>query len=86
VKCAPICVKYTVTRGVYLFLFILPDPYSLNGNSHLDHNASIDADFLKEVPLGVSKFAKKNLGVIIAPQDWKKLLNCCKSMKFLKNC
>jgi hypothetical protein len=60
-------VKYTVTGGVYLF-FILPDPYSPNGNSHLDHNASIDADFLKEVPFGVSRFAKKILGVIFAPK------------------
>jgi hypothetical protein len=29
--------------------FILPEPYSPNRNSHLDHNASIDADFPKEV-------------------------------------
>jgi hypothetical protein len=34
------------------FLFILPEAYSPNGNSHLDHNASIDADFLREVPFG----------------------------------
>jgi hypothetical protein len=30
--------------------FILRQAYSPNGNSHLDHNASIDADFLMEVP------------------------------------
>jgi hypothetical protein len=50
-------------------LFILRQPYSPNGNSHLDHNASIDADFLKEVPFGVSRFAKKILGVIFAPEN-----------------
>jgi hypothetical protein len=49
--------------------FILPEPYSPNGNSHLDHNASIDADFLKEVPFGVSRFANKILGVIFAPKN-----------------
>jgi hypothetical protein len=32
--------------------FILRHAYSPNGNSQLDHNASIDADFLKEVPFG----------------------------------
>jgi hypothetical protein len=61
-------VKYTVTKGVYLF-FILRQAYSPNGNSHLYHNASIDADFLKEVPFGVSRFAKKILGVIFAPKN-----------------
>jgi hypothetical protein len=66
---APIYVKYTVTGGVYLFLFILPDLYSPNGNSHLDHNASIDADFLRVVPFGVSRFAKKILGVKFAPKN-----------------
>jgi hypothetical protein len=49
--------------------FILRQAYSPNGNSHLDHNASIDADFLKEVPFGVSRFAKKILGVIFAPKN-----------------
>jgi hypothetical protein len=60
-------VKYTVTGGVYV-IFILREPYSPNGKRHLDHNASIDADFLKEVPFGVSRFAKKILGVIFAPK------------------
>jgi hypothetical protein len=60
-------VKYTVTGGVYL-LFILPEPYSPNGKRHLDHNASIDADFLKEVPFGVSRFAKKILGSYLPPK------------------
>jgi hypothetical protein len=47
----PIYLKYTVTAGVCLFLLILREPYSLNGKRHLDHNASIDADFLKETPV-----------------------------------
>jgi hypothetical protein len=51
------------------FFFILRHAYSPNGNSQLDHNASIDADFLKEVPFGVSIFAKKFLGVIFAPKN-----------------
>jgi hypothetical protein len=49
--------------------FFLPEPYIPNRNSHLDHNASIDADFLKKVPFGVSKFAKNILGVIFAAQN-----------------
>jgi hypothetical protein len=53
------------------FIFIRPGPYSPNGNSHLDYNASIDADFLKEVPFGgveivakpgVSKWGAKGEG------------------------
>jgi hypothetical protein len=32
--------------------FSLPDPYSPNRNSHLDHIASINVDFLKEEPFG----------------------------------
>jgi hypothetical protein len=60
------------------FFFILPDPYSPNGNSHLDHNASIDADFLKEVPFGVSRF-QKILWVIFAPETLKKFLTAAKA-------
>jgi hypothetical protein len=55
---APHIVKYTVTGGVLPF-YILSQPYSPNGNSHLDHNASIVADFLKVVPFGVSRLAQK---------------------------
>jgi hypothetical protein len=66
-------VKYTVTGGVQLF--ILPEPYSPNGTSHLDHNASIDADFLKEVPSGVLRFGKKILGVIFVPKIEEKIFN-----------
>jgi hypothetical protein len=47
--------------------------YSPNGNRHLDHNAPIDADFLKEVLSGVSKFAKKISGSYY-PQKLKKIL------------
>jgi hypothetical protein len=61
-------VKYTVTGGAYTF-FILQEPYSPNGKRHLDHNASVDADFLKIVLLGVSTFAKKILEVIFAPKN-----------------
>jgi hypothetical protein len=53
------------------FLFILRQAYSPNGNSHLDQNASIDADFLQEVPFGVSIFAKEFLGVIFASKNEK---------------
>jgi hypothetical protein len=54
-------------------IFILPELHSPNGNSHLSRNASIDADFLKEVPLRVSKFAKAILEVIFAPKNRKNL-------------
>jgi hypothetical protein len=51
------------------FFFILRHAYSPNGISNLDHNASINADFLNEVPFGVWIFAKKFLGVIFAPKN-----------------
>jgi hypothetical protein len=54
--------------------FFLGKPYSPNGNSHLDQNASIDADFLKKVPFGVSRFAKKIVGVKFASKKFKKFL------------
>jgi hypothetical protein len=41
-----------VTKSVYLLFFILRQAYRPNKNSNLDHIASIDADFLKEVPFG----------------------------------
>jgi hypothetical protein len=63
---APHMVKYTVNRGVYL-LFILPEPYSPNWNSHLDHNASIDADFLNEVPFGSVEICKEKFRGHICP-------------------
>jgi hypothetical protein len=49
--------------------FILRQAYSPNGNSHLDQNASIDADFLKEVPFGGLEICKKNFRVIFAPKN-----------------
>jgi hypothetical protein len=67
-------VKSTVTGGFNLFFFILREPYSPNGKRHLDHNASIDAHFLQEVPFGMSRFAKKIVRVIFAPKNWKKIL------------
>jgi hypothetical protein len=54
---------------VYLF-FILPEPYSPNGNSRLDHNAAIDADFLKLVPFGGVEIGKKILlEVVFTPKN-----------------
>jgi hypothetical protein len=43
-----------------LRFFILRHAYSPNGNSHLDHNNSIDADFLKEVLFEGSGYLKRN--------------------------
>jgi hypothetical protein len=63
-----------VQKMITIGFFILPDPYSPNGNSHLDHNASIDADFLKEVPLWGVKICKKILGVIFASKIEKTFL------------
>jgi hypothetical protein len=73
----PICVKCTVTRGIYLSFFHSYGTLLLERNSHLDHYASIDADFLKEVPFGVLRPAKKILGVIFAPKNLRnvQLLN-----------
>jgi hypothetical protein len=60
-------------REIYSYQKCLPffyfSAYSPKGNSQLDHNASIDADFLKEVLFGVSRFEKKILGVIFAPKN-----------------
>jgi hypothetical protein len=80
-----IYVKYTVTGGVYPFSFILREPYSPNGNSHLNHNASIDADFLKEVPFGDVEICKENCRGHICPQKLRKKFNHCTGMKFLNN-
>jgi hypothetical protein len=49
--------------------FILRHAYSPNGISHLDQNASIDADFLKEVPFGGLEIYKKILRVTFAPKN-----------------
>jgi hypothetical protein len=67
-------VKYTVQLPEVFtyFFFILPEPYSSNGDCHLDHNAPIDADFLNEVPLGCREL-KKMLG-FKAAQNLKKFL------------
>jgi hypothetical protein len=59
---------YSYPRNACLPFFILPDPYSPNRNSHLDYNASIDADFLKEVPFGCRDL-QKNFRGHICPQN-----------------
>jgi hypothetical protein len=66
--CSPYGEIYSYRRCLTLS-FYSSGPYSPNGNSHLDHNASIDADFLKVVSFGVSRFAKKISGVIFAPKN-----------------
>jgi hypothetical protein len=60
-------------------IFYSSGPLQPERNSHLDHSASIDADFLKEVPFGVSRFAKKILGVIFAPKIEKNFLTIAKA-------
>jgi hypothetical protein len=52
--------------------FILPDLYSPNGNSHLDQNASIDADSLRVVPFGGLEVCKENFRGQLCPQKLKK--------------
>jgi hypothetical protein len=47
---------------------ILPDPYSPNRKSHLDHNASIDEDFLKEMSFGGVEICKQVLGPYLPPK------------------
>jgi hypothetical protein len=71
---------YSYPRNACLpFFFILPDPYSPNGNSHLDHNASIDADFLKEVPFWGVEICKKYFRGHICPQKLKNFLTAAKA-------
>jgi hypothetical protein len=52
-----------------VFFFILRQAYRPNKKSNLDHNASIDADFLKEVPFGGLDNCKDNFRVIFAPKN-----------------
>jgi hypothetical protein len=78
-----LCEIYSYQRRLPSF-FILPETYSPNVNSHLDHNVSIDADFLKEVPFGSVEVMKENFMVIFAPKI-EKFLYCSKSMKLLHN-
>jgi hypothetical protein len=63
-----------VYQSVYLFFLILRHAYSPNGNSHLDQNASIDADFLRVVPFGGLEVCKENFMGQICPQKLKKIL------------
>jgi hypothetical protein len=69
---------YSYPRNACLPFFILPDFNSPNGNSHLENNVSIDADFLKEVPFGMSKFEKNYRGHICSPK-LKKFLTAAKA-------
>jgi hypothetical protein len=57
-------------RRYLLFLFFRTPTCSPNGNN-LDHNASIDADFLKEVPFGGLEICKENCRIIFAPKNLK---------------
>jgi hypothetical protein len=54
--------------------FILRLAYRPNKNSNLHHIASIDADFLKEVPFGGLNICKKVFRGHICPQKLKKIL------------
>jgi hypothetical protein len=56
------------------FFFILRQAYRPNKNSNLDHIASIDADFLKEVPFGGLNIYKKIFRGHICPQKLKKFV------------
>jgi hypothetical protein len=62
---------YSYQKSVYLFIFILRHAYSPNGNSQLDHNASIDSDFLKEVSFGGLDICKENFRGHICPKSKK---------------
>jgi hypothetical protein len=67
----PIYVKYTVTRGTHVFIFLSfhsPGHYSPNRKSYLDHNASVDADFLNEVPFRGVEIFKTNFKGHICPK------------------
>jgi hypothetical protein len=57
----------------YLLFIILRHAYSQNGNSQLDHNASIDADFLKEVLFEGLDNYKEIFSGHICPQKLKKI-------------
>jgi hypothetical protein len=58
-----------VFTATAVHLYILPDLYSPNGNSHLDHNASIIADFLKEVNFWGVENCKENFKGQISPKN-----------------
>jgi hypothetical protein len=59
---------------------ILPESYSPTQNSHLDYNASIDADFLKKVSFGRVEIYKKFHGSQLSPKI-ENFFNRFKSMK-----
>jgi hypothetical protein len=55
------------------FFFILRQAYSQNGNSQLDYNTSIDADFLHKVPFGNLDICKDIFRGHICPEKLKKI-------------
>jgi hypothetical protein len=72
-------------RRCLSFSLILPDIYSPNGNSHLDQNASIDANFLRVRPFGGLEICKENFRGQIRPEKLKRIFNHCTNMKLLNN-
>jgi hypothetical protein len=64
---------YSYQKCLPFSFFILRHAYSPNGNSQLDHNASIDADFLKEVLFGSVDNCKEIFQGHICPQKLKKI-------------
>jgi hypothetical protein len=73
------------TMGITFPRSILRHAYNPNGNSQLDNNASIDADFLKEVAFGGLNICKETFKVHICLQTFRKYFHHCTSMKFLNN-
>jgi hypothetical protein len=71
---APLIREIYSYRRCLPFSFILPDLYSPNGNSHLDHNSSTDADFLKVVPFGGVEICRENFRGRICSQKLTKFL------------
>jgi hypothetical protein len=64
---------YSYPRCLPFFLFFR------NGKSHLDPNASIDADFLKDVPFGGLEVCKENFRGQICPPKLKNFLTTAKA-------
>jgi hypothetical protein len=64
---------YSYRRCLIKSIFLIhPEPYSPNGNRHLDHNASTDADVLKEVPFKCVEICNDNFRGHICPPPKKK--------------
>ena len=65
---------------MFTFLSLFSTPYRPNRNNHVDHNASIDADFLKEVPFGGVEIYNENFSGHICPQKLKKFLTVAQAL------